>query len=134
MTDPCTKQQYVAKQDGSSKDIASAISSKSIYTSTKTHTCSTALLCIPETLLLVKQICSRTSQIHNLWTPISVFFQSCTLKAVERVRDSFTAAHHTLVCVVAKGAFVADANKRSRSDVRVADGAFSIAFIAETTD
>lgn len=40
---------------------------------------------IPEILLLIKQICPRTSQIDNLRTSIPVLLQPRTLKTVESV-------------------------------------------------
>jgi len=106
-------------------------------------------LVIPEILLLVEQIRPTTSQIYNLRTPIPILLQSRTLKAVKRVRNTLqnvsayaqysrgyrrrtylTTANHTLVLVVTKTAFVADANEGCRTNVGVADGAFSVAFVA----
>lgn len=85
---------------------------------------------IPKILLLIKQIRPTTSQIDNLGTPIAILFQSRTLEAVECVADALAAAHHALVLVVAEGAFVADARERGGPHVRVADGAFAVAFVA----
>ena len=89
---------------------------------------------IPEPLLLVEQIRPTTSQIDNLRTTIPIFFQTCTFETVECVTQSFAATHNTLVLVVAKAALVADAGESRRSDVAVADGAFSVTFVAETSD
>ena len=41
-----------------------------------------------------------------------------------------TTTHYTLILVVAKAAFVADAYKGCRADIRIADRAFSITLIA----
>ena len=114
---------------------------------------------IPEILLLVKQIRPRTPQVDNLRTPIPILLQPCTLEAVESVRDALfpnhtvslfvfnnspsqvskreaylATAHDALVLVVAKGAFVADADEGRGAHVAVADGAFAVAFVAEAAD
>jgi hypothetical protein len=89
---------------------------------------------IPEVLFLVEQIRPRTAQVYDLGAPISVLLQSRALEAVERVGNSFTAADDALVLVVAKGALVADAHKCGRSYVRVADGTFAVALVAEAAD
>jgi D-Tyr-tRNAtyr deacylase len=57
-----------------------------------------------------------------------------THKAVERIADSFAAAHDAFVLVVSEGALVADAREGRRSHVTIADGAFAIALIAEAAD
>lgn len=44
------------------------------------------------------------------------------------------AANNTLVLVVAKGAFVADANEGGGAHVAVADWAFAVALVAEASD
>jgi hypothetical protein len=92
------------------------------------------VLVISEILLLVEQIGSRTTQIYNLRTAIPVFLESCAFEAIECVGDTLAAADDTLVLVVSEGAFVADAGERSRAHVRVADGAFAIALVAEAAD
>lgn len=84
--------------------------------------------------LLIEQICSRTSQIYDLWTAIPILLQPRAFKAVECVADTLPAADDTLVLVVAEGAFIADPDEGRRSDVGVADGAFAIALVAETAD
>jgi len=89
---------------------------------------------IAKILFLVEQIRSRGSQIDNLRTPISVLLQPRTLKAVKGIRDSLATADHTLVLVVAKGAFVADAGEGGWAYVGVADGAFAVAFVAKAAD
>ena len=45
---------------------------------------------IPEVLLLVEQIRSRTTQVYNLRTPIPIFFQPRTFETVEGVRDALS--------------------------------------------
>ena len=89
---------------------------------------------IPEVLLLVKQICPTTSQIDNFRTPIPIFFQPCTFEAVERITDTFATADDTFILVIAERAFVADPNKGGRSHIGIANRAFAVAFVAETTD
>lgn len=85
---------------------------------------------IPEILFLVEQIRSTTAQVYNLWTPVPILFQTRTLKAVEGVGDALTAAHDALVLVIAERALVADTGQRCRAHVRVADGTFTVAFVA----
>ena len=89
---------------------------------------------IPKILLLVKQIRPRTPQIDDLRTPIAILFQPGALKAVERIRDALPTAHDAFVLVVAEGTFVADADEGRGADVAIADGAFTVAFVAETSD
>ena len=89
---------------------------------------------IPEILFLVEQICPRTPQIDNLGTSVPILLQPRTLKTVESVRYSFSAAHDTFVLVIAKRAFVADAHESSRAYVAVADRTFAVALVAETSD
>jgi len=85
---------------------------------------------VAEILLLVKQVCSRTSKIDNFRTTVTVFLEAGTLKAVERVRDALATTHYTLILIVSEGAFVTDSHKSSRSDVAIAYGAFAVAFVA----
>lgn len=89
---------------------------------------------IPETFLLIEQICSRTAQIDNLRTPVAVFLQSRAFKAIECITDSLTAAHNTLVLVVTEGAFVADTHEGSWAYVGITHGAFAIAFVTQAAD
>lgn len=52
-----------------------------------------------------------------------------------RGRETYLAAtNHTLILIISKAALVADANESGGPHVRVADGAFAVAFIAETPD
>lgn len=89
---------------------------------------------ISEVLLLIKQICSTRSEIYDLWTSISILLQPRTFKTVECVRYAFSAAYYTLVLVISKAAFVTDPYEGCRSDVGIADRAFTIAFVAQTSD
>lgn len=89
---------------------------------------------IPKTLLLIKQIRPRTPQINNLRTPIPIFLEARTLKAIKRIRNPFTTTYHAFVLVVAEGAFVADSHEGGGTHVGVADGTFSVAFVAEAAD
>lgn len=108
---------------------------------------------IPEILFLVEQICPRTTQIYDLGAAISVLFQAGAFEAVEGVGDTLmicvsdvtrekrtrrcsylATADKTLVLVVAKGAFIADADEGCGADVTVAYGALAVALVAETTD
>lgn len=93
-----------------------------------------SVLLIPKILLLVKQIRSRTSQINNLRTSIPILLQPRTLETIESITDPFSAAHDTFVLVVSKGTFVADSNKSCWTDVGIAYGTFTVAFVAESTD
>jgi len=89
---------------------------------------------IPEILLLIEQIRPRTPQIDNLWTPIPIFLQPRALEAVKRIADALAAADDAFVLVVPEGALVADAGKRSGTNVGVAYGALAVAFVAEPAD
>lgn len=89
---------------------------------------------VPEILFLVEQIRSRAPQIDDLGATVSVLLQPRTLKAVERIGDTFSTAHDAFVLVVAEGAFIADADEGGWSYVAIADGAFTVAFVAKTAD
>ncbi len=53
-----------------------------------------------------------------------------------RVRkpDPLPATDHALILIVAERALVADADKRSRSHITIADRTFTITFVAEASD
>jgi len=89
---------------------------------------------IPEILFLVKQVGSRGSQVYDLWASISVLLQSGTFEAVECVRDPLSSAYYTLVLVISKTTFIADAYEGCGSDVGIANRAFAVALVAETSD
>jgi hypothetical protein len=89
---------------------------------------------IPKILLLIKQIRPATPQIDNLRTPIPILLQPRTLETIESVRDAFPTAHDALVLVVAEAALVADAREGRGAHVRVAHGAFAVAFVAQAAD
>lgn len=89
---------------------------------------------IPKVFLLVEQIRPTTSQVDNLRAPIPIFFQSCTLEAVECITDTFATANDTFVLVIAERTFVANPNEGCRSHVGIANRAFAVAFVAKTTD
>ena len=89
---------------------------------------------IPKILFLIKQIRPTTAQIYNLRTPIPILLQPRALKAIECIRYTFATAHDTLVLVVTERAFVANADEGCGSDVGVADGAFTVTFVAEAAD
>lgn len=89
---------------------------------------------IPKILLLVEQIRPRTTQIYNLRASVPILLKPGAFETVERVRDPFTAAHNAFVLVVAERALVADAYEGCGAHVRVADGAFAVAFVAEAPD
>lgn len=89
---------------------------------------------IPKILLLIKQIRPRTAQINNLRTSIPILLQSRTLETIKRIRDTLASAHNAFVLVVAEGAFVANSDEGSGTDVGVADGTFAVAFVAEPAD
>lgn len=89
---------------------------------------------IPKTLLLIKQIRPRTPQIDNLRTPIPILLQPRTLKAIERIADPLATTHNALILVIAKGALVANAYESGGTHIGVADGAFAVAFVAESAD
>ena len=86
---------------------------------------------IPNPLLLIKQIRPTTPQIHNLRTPVPILLEPRALEAIKSVADPLAAAHDAFVLVVAEAALVADAHERGGAHVRVAHGAFAVAFVAE---
>jgi len=85
-------------------------------------------------LALVEQICPRRTEIYNLWTTVSVFFEPRALVAVKGVRDALAATDDALSRIVSKRAFIAYPNERSRPHVGIADGTFSVAFVAQAAD
>lgn len=86
---------------------------------------------IPVILLLIKQICPAAPQVDNLWAPVPILLKPGTLKAIEGITDPLPTTHDTFVLVVAEAAFVADAHERCGTHIRVTDGAFAVAFVAE---
>ncbi|KAJ3532905.1 hypothetical protein NM208_g8222 [Fusarium decemcellulare] len=60
--------------------------------------------------------------------------KASALEAIEGIRNALTAAHDTLVLVVAEATLVADSDKRRRSYVGIAYGAFAVALVAEAAD
>jgi len=89
---------------------------------------------IPKILFLVEQIRPRTTQVDDLRTSIPILLQPRTLKAVERVRDTFATADYALVLVVAEGALVANAHQGCWTDVAVANWTLSVALVAKSAD
>ena len=89
---------------------------------------------IPKILLLVEQIRPRAAQIDDLRAAIPVLLQPRAFEAVECVTDPLSAAHHALILVVAKGAFVADSDEGGWADVAIADGTFAVTLVAEPAD
>ncbi|KAF5533341.1 peroxin 26 [Fusarium napiforme] len=79
-------------------------------------------------------ICSRTAKVYNLRASVAILFKACTFETVERVRDAFTAAHNALILIVAETTFVTNAHERRGPNVGVANWAFAIALVTETTD
>ncbi|KAK6080665.1 peroxin 26 [Seiridium cupressi] len=93
------------------------------------------LICSPPIrLLLIKQICPRTTQIDNLRASVPILLQPRALEAVEGIRYALAAADDALVLVVAERALVADAHQGCRSHVRVAYRTLAVALVAETAD
>jgi hypothetical protein len=84
----------------------------------------------PSSLLLIKQIRPTTSQINNLWTTIPILLEPHTAEAVEGIADPFATANHAFVLIVAEAAFIADAREGRGPHIRVAHGAFAVAFVA----
>lgn len=85
---------------------------------------------IPKILFLVKQIRPTRTQIYNLRTPVSIFFQSGTFEAVEGITDSLATTHDTFIRKVAERALIAYSHEGGRSNVGIADWTFAVAFIA----
>ncbi|KXH34521.1 peroxin 26 [Colletotrichum simmondsii] len=74
------------------------------------------------------------AEVYNLGAPIAVFFETRALEAVKGVRDALAAADDALVLVVSERALVADTDEGRGADVGVADGALSVALVAEAAD
>ena len=89
---------------------------------------------VSEILLLVEQISPRGAEIDDFGASIAILLQSRTLEAVECVANAFSTADDALVLVVSKRALVADANKRRRAYVGVADRAFAVALVTESSE
>ena len=112
---------------------------------------------IPKILLLVKEIRPRTPQVDNLRTPIPILLQPRAFETVKSIRDTLlptthtlisearggkgreessylSTAHDALILIVAKRALVANSYEGRGTHVAIADGAFAVAFVAETTD
>lgn len=88
----------------------------------------------PPSLLLVEQIRPRTTQIDDLWTTVPILLEARALEAVESVRYALSSTYDAFILVIPEGTFVADAHERRGAYVRVADGAFAVAFVAQTAE
>lgn len=80
---------------------------------------------------LVEQVCFGGTQVHNLWTPVSVLFLLCALLAVVSVGNSNTTADHAAPLIRAVVALVANAHQRAWPDVGVADYTLSVTLLAQ---
>ncbi|KAF5683665.1 peroxin 26 [Fusarium circinatum] len=85
-------------------------------------------------MLRTTHVCSRTAEVYNLRTSVAILFKASTFKTVERVRDALTTAHNAFILVVAEATFVTNAYERRGPNVGVANRAFTIALVTETTD
>jgi len=65
----------------------------------------------------VEEVRSACSQIDNLWTAVSVFFQPRTFRAVVRVGDTWRTADDTAPSVSAEITFITNPNESFRSNV-----------------
>jgi hypothetical protein len=95
---------------------------------------SPTVLVISKILLLIEEIRSTRAQIYDLWASISVLLKSCAFEAIESIGDTLSTAHDTLVLVISKATFIANPDKGCGANVGIADWAFAVAFIAETSD
>ena len=110
-------------------------------------------LVVPEILLLVEEICSRGTQIYDFRTTVPILFKASAFEAVKSVWYALrkrqlalilndpsgillhlATTNNTLILIIAKRAFVANANKRCGADVAIAHRALPITFVAETSD
>ncbi|KAF5629092.1 peroxin 26 [Fusarium tjaetaba] len=82
----------------------------------------------------VKGTAGMGVKVYNLRASVAILFKACTFETVERVRDAFTTAHNALILIVAETTFVTDAHERRGPNVGVANWAFAIALVTETTD
>ena len=83
---------------------------------------------------LIKQIRPRTPQINNLRTPIPILLQPRALEAIKGIADPLPAADDAFVLVVSERALVTDPDEGRGPHVGVANGAFAVALVAETSD
>jgi hypothetical protein len=96
--------------------------------------CTKSTFLEPEPTPLVKQVRPTSTKVNDLRTPIPILLQPGTLRTIIRIRYSRRTADDTAPAVRAEITLVADAHERFWADVRVADGAFSVAFLTETAD
>ncbi len=76
----------------------------------------------------------RASQVYNLWTTVSVFFEPHTGETIKGITDPLAAAHNAFILIVAEGTLVANSYEGCGAHVAVAHGAFAIALVAESAD
>ncbi|KAL8672077.1 MAG: hypothetical protein Q9168_003437 [Polycauliona sp. 1 TL-2023] len=72
-------------------------------------------------------------EVDNFGASIAIFLEPCALKTVESVADPFTATYDAFILIVAKGAFIADANERGRPDITITDRTFAVTFVAQSS-
>lgn len=70
-----------------------------------------------QTSSLIEEICSRGTEIDNLWASITVLFQSCALCAVVCIGNTWCATNDTSPTIISKVAFVTDADEGLWADV-----------------
>lgn len=82
----------------------------------------------------IEQIRLGAPEIYNLRATVSIFLLDRAFLAVVSVRDSGSAADHATALVRAVIALVAYSHQGAGSHVRIADHAFPVAFLAQSSD
>ena len=88
----------------------------------------------PILLTFIPQVSLRTSQIHNLWTPISIFLHLSTFLAVVSIRDPRSTADGASPLEASEVAFITYLDKSAWSHIRVTDHTFTVTFFTETAN
>jgi len=88
----------------------------------------------PILLPLIKQICFRTSQIHNFATSISILPRLNTLPTIISIRNTHPTTNDTPPFKRSVITLIANMNNGGRIDEGIANDAFAIAFFAKTSD
>lgn len=78
-------------------------------------------------LAFIKQVLAGGTQIDNLWTTISIIFQTCAFEAIKSITDALLPTDETLVSIVSERALVTRPDERCGPHVRVANNTLAVA-------
>ena len=88
----------------------------------------------PVFLSLVKQIRFRWSQIHDLWTSVSILFLNRTFLAVVGIRNTRTTTDHTSTLIRAIITLVTDTNQGTGTNVWVTDHTLAVTLFTQSSN